>query len=85
MVRYAFVRSRVAGYVSNNGARPIKWLIQKDLETALGRLILEGEIEDGDIVTVNSERKAAGLKFSVQPHSEQKNSIADIREKAAAV
>jgi ATP-dependent Clp protease ATP-binding subunit ClpB len=72
------------GYDPNYGARPLKRLIQKELETALGRLILKGEVKDGDTVTVDAEAKAAGLKFSVQCHREQKNSIADAGEKASA-
>jgi len=68
----------------NYGARPLKRLIQKELETALGRLILKGEVKDGDTVTIDIEPKAAGLKFSVQAPSEQKNSTADFNAKASA-
>jgi ATP-dependent Clp protease ATP-binding subunit ClpB len=74
----------VTGYDPNYGARPLKRLIQKELETALGRLILKGEVKDGAIVTVDKEPKAAGLKFTVQLHSEQKKSTADVSEKASA-
>jgi ATP-dependent Clp protease ATP-binding subunit ClpB len=74
----------VTGYDPNYGARPLKRLIQKELETALGRLILKGEVQDGDIVAVDKEPKAAALKFSVQPGSEEKNLAADVSEKASA-
>jgi ATP-dependent Clp protease ATP-binding subunit ClpB len=74
----------VSGYDPNFGARPLKRLIQKELETALGRLILKGEVKDGDVVTVDKEPKTAGLKFSVQPHSEQKSSAADVTQEASA-
>jgi len=40
----------VTGYDPNYGARPLKRLIQKEIETALGRLILKGEMKDGDTV-----------------------------------
>ena len=58
------------GYDPNYGARPLKRLIQKEIETALGRLILKGEVKDGDTVTVDKEAKAAALKFGVQLVSE---------------
>jgi ATP-dependent Clp protease ATP-binding subunit ClpB len=75
----------VAGYDPNYGARPLKRLIQKEIETALGRLILKGEVKDGDIVTVDKEPKGAALKFTVQFHAEeQKTSTADVTEKASA-
>jgi ATP-dependent Clp protease ATP-binding subunit ClpB len=70
----------VTGYDPNYGARPLKRLIQKELETALGRLILKGEVKDGDIVTVDKEPEAAGLKFGVQLHGEQTKSAADVRQ-----
>ncbi|MGZ8486393.1 MAG: ATP-dependent chaperone ClpB, partial [Candidatus Binatia bacterium] len=66
------------GYDPNYGARPLKRLIQKEIETALGRLILKGEVKDGDTVTVDKEPKGAGLKFIVPPRSEQNNSTADV-------
>ncbi len=75
----------VTGYDPNYGARPLKRLIQKEIETALGRLILKGEVKDGDIVTVDKEPKGAALKFTVQFHAEeQKTSTADVSEKASA-
>ncbi len=72
------------GYDPNYGARPLKRLIQKEIETALGRLILKGEVKDGDTVTVDTEAKAAGLKFSVQLVSEpQKRGAAESDAKSA--
>ena len=41
------------GYDPVYGARPLKRAIQKELETALARAILSGEIHDGQEVTVN--------------------------------
>jgi ATP-dependent Clp protease ATP-binding subunit ClpB len=75
----------VTGYDPNYGARPLKRLIQKELETALGRLILKGEFKDGDTVTVDKEPKGEGLKFNVQRRGEgQKISGTDVNEKASA-
>jgi ATP-dependent Clp protease ATP-binding subunit ClpB len=75
----------VAGYDPNYGARPLKRLIQKEIETALGRLILKGEVKDGDLVTVDKEPKDAALKFTVQSRAgEQKTAAADVNEKASA-
>ena len=73
------------GYDPNYGARPLKRLIQKEIETALGRLILKGEVKDGETVTVDAEAKAAGLKFSVQAHDEaQAGAAAQSAAKTAA-
>jgi len=64
------------GYDPNYGARPLKRLIQKEIETALGRLILKGEVKDGDAVTVDKEPRAAALKFGVEAHSEAQSGAA---------
>ena len=41
------------GYDPTYGARPLKRAIQKEVETALARLILKGEVRDGQTVTVD--------------------------------
>jgi ATP-dependent Clp protease ATP-binding subunit ClpB len=53
------------GYDPSYGARPLKRLIQRELETALGRKLLSGEIRDNSCVKV--EVGAQGLEFSSQP------------------
>jgi ATP-dependent Clp protease ATP-binding subunit ClpB len=53
------------GYDPNYGARPLKRTIQKELETPLGRKILGGEINDGDIVKVGFDDIRGELTFSV--------------------
>ena len=53
------------GYDPSYGARPLKRLIQRELETALGRKLLSGEIRDNTRVTVDAD--ARGLEFSSQP------------------
>ncbi len=43
------------GYDPVYGARPLKRLIQHDIETPLSRLIVKGDVKDGDTVNVNFE------------------------------
>ena len=50
------------GYEPSYGARPLKRAIQKELETPLGRLILSGEIKDGERVQVDYS-EGRGLTF----------------------
>jgi len=50
------------GYDPSFGARPLKRLIQRELETALGRRLLAGEIRDGSRVKVDAG--ARGLEFT---------------------
>jgi ATP-dependent Clp protease ATP-binding subunit ClpB len=45
------------GYDSAFGARPLKRLIQRELENSLAEKILRGEIKDGDSVGVTSENE----------------------------
>jgi ATP-dependent Clp protease ATP-binding subunit ClpB len=46
------------------GARPLKRVIQKEVETVLGRKILEGTIRDGQKVRVDFDAKKGELTFS---------------------
>ena len=52
------------GYDPVYGARPLKRLIQHDIETPLSRLIVKGEIQDGDVVYV--ELRDGTLRFSAE-------------------
>ncbi len=54
-----------AGYDPVYGARPLKRLLQRELETALGRRIVAGEIADGSRVRVDFGE--AGLSFTTEP------------------
>lgn len=73
------------GYDPNYGARPLKRLIQKEIETALGRLIVKGEVTDGDTVTVDKEPRVAALKFAVQVAGEpQQDGAAGSETKVSA-
>jgi ATP-dependent Clp protease ATP-binding subunit ClpB len=53
-----------AGYNPNYGARPLKRAIQKEVETQLGRLILKGEVRDGQSVVVDYDSLQGALQFS---------------------
>jgi ATP-dependent Clp protease ATP-binding subunit ClpB len=57
------------GYDPNYGARPLKRAIQKKIETPLGRLILKGEIRDGQTVMVDADPSGGELAFSTQPET----------------
>jgi ATP-dependent Clp protease ATP-binding subunit ClpB len=52
------------GYDPSYGARPLKRAIQKEIENPLGRLLLEGTIRDGQMVTVGYDSKRGQLTFT---------------------
>ncbi len=54
------------GYDPHYGARPLKRAIQKKIETPLGRLLLKGEIRDGQAVTVDADHEVGDLTFRPQ-------------------
>ncbi len=43
-----------AGYDPNFGARPLKRTIQREVETPLARLLLKGEVKDGQVLTIDA-------------------------------
>jgi ATP-dependent Clp protease ATP-binding subunit ClpB len=51
------------GYDAAYGARPLKRTIQKEVETVLGRMLLEGKVRDGQTVKVDYE-DGKGLTFA---------------------
>jgi ATP-dependent Clp protease ATP-binding subunit ClpB len=55
------------GYDPSYGARPLKRVIQKELETPLGRSLLKGDIKDGQTVVVDYDRVKSELTFSARP------------------
>jgi ATP-dependent Clp protease ATP-binding subunit ClpB len=57
-----------AGYDPVYGARPLKRLLQRDLETTLGRKLLEGTIQENSRVTVDFGD--GQLRFESQPLAE---------------
>ena len=54
------------GYDSSYGARPLKRAIQKHLETRLGRLLLQGQIRDGQTVRIDHDQASDQLTFMPQ-------------------
>jgi ATP-dependent Clp protease ATP-binding subunit ClpB len=55
-----------AGYDPNYGARPLKRAIQKEVETPLARLLLRGEIRDGQTVLAGVDPSRGELTFAAQ-------------------
>jgi ATP-dependent Clp protease ATP-binding subunit ClpB len=53
------------GYDPSYGARPLRRMIQHELETALARKLIAGEVRDGQKVVVDASAK--GLEFKPQP------------------
>jgi ATP-dependent Clp protease ATP-binding subunit ClpB len=49
------------GYDPNFGARPLKRVIQNQIETPLAKEIIGGSFKEGDVVSVDSDGR--GLKF----------------------
>jgi ATP-dependent Clp protease ATP-binding subunit ClpB len=54
------------GYDPNYGARPLKRAIQKKIETPLGKLLLKGEVRDGQRVVLDADGESGELKFRVE-------------------
>jgi ATP-dependent Clp protease ATP-binding subunit ClpB len=54
------------GYDPAYGARPLKRTIQKEIETPLGRRILQGEVRDGQTVVVDYDSRREELTFQAR-------------------
>ncbi len=54
------------GHEPAYGARPLKRTIQREIETPLARLLLEGKVRDGQHVRVGFDSKKAALTFDPQ-------------------
>jgi ATP-dependent Clp protease ATP-binding subunit ClpB len=54
------------GYDPAYGARPLKRAIQKEVETPMARLILQGEVRDGLKVVVDYDPSHKALQFHYQ-------------------
>jgi ATP-dependent Clp protease ATP-binding subunit ClpB len=52
------------GYNPTYGARPLKRAIQKEVETQLARMILKGEVRDGQSVVVDYDAHQGALQFA---------------------
>jgi ATP-dependent Clp protease ATP-binding subunit ClpB len=58
------------GYEPAYGARPLKRTIQKEVETVLGRMLLQGKVRDGQTVLVDYNQERGELTFEAQPAAE---------------
>ncbi|MFN4259974.1 MAG: ATP-dependent chaperone ClpB [Gemmataceae bacterium] len=56
------------GFDPAYGARPLKRVLQRELETELGRRLLKGDIRDGQTVVVDYDESSRGLTFTAQTH-----------------
>jgi ATP-dependent Clp protease ATP-binding subunit ClpB len=65
------------GYDPNYGARPLKRAIQKELETPLGRLLLKGEVKDGQKVVAKRDETRGTLAFEVTDGAGTQGNMAD--------
>jgi ATP-dependent Clp protease ATP-binding subunit ClpB len=54
-----------AGYEPAYGARPLKRALQREIETPLGRMLLKGEVRDGQTVVVDYQG-GEGLTFTTR-------------------
>jgi ATP-dependent Clp protease ATP-binding subunit ClpB len=54
------------GYDSAYGARPLKRSIQKNIETPIGRLLLQGVIREGQTIRIGYEKAADKMTFTPQ-------------------
>jgi ATP-dependent Clp protease ATP-binding subunit ClpB len=52
------------GYDPAYGARPLKRALQREVETALGRQLLEGKVRDGQHVLVDFDERSSALTFT---------------------
>jgi len=74
----------LSGYDANYGARPLKRAIQKEIETPLGRLLLKGDVKDGQTVIVDYDLATSGLKFNVKAGKAAEKAESKSRESASA-
>jgi ATP-dependent Clp protease ATP-binding subunit ClpB len=58
------------GYDPTYGARPLKRAIQREIETPLAKLILSGEISNGQSIHIEKARSGDRLEFQVNKQGE---------------
>jgi ATP-dependent Clp protease ATP-binding subunit ClpB len=54
------------GYDPNYGARPLKRAIQREIETPLAKLILNGDVKEGQTVSIDIDPNGLGLTFHAE-------------------
>jgi ATP-dependent Clp protease ATP-binding subunit ClpB len=60
------------GYDPSYGARPLKRAIQKEIETPLARMLLEGRVRDGQTVSIDKDLDSDSLTFEPASLGERK-------------
>jgi ATP-dependent Clp protease ATP-binding subunit ClpB len=63
-----------AGYDPHFGARPLKRLLQREIQDPLAMLLLSGDVRDGDTVVVDAGPE--GLTLRVQAREDAEESVA---------
>merc|ERR1719231_493333 len=54
------------GYSPEYGARPLKRVVQKELETPIARGLIAGDVVEGDTVHVTADMDEISLKITVK-------------------
>ena len=61
-----------AGYEPAYGARPLKRVIQREVETELGRALLSGKARDGQKVLIDYDSGTEALRITPQEESRRR-------------
>ena len=69
------------GWDPQFGARPLKRAIQKQLEDALARRVLEGAFSPGEVVYVDYDPEAAQLTFTSRPERGARSRVDPSRQR----
>jgi ATP-dependent Clp protease ATP-binding subunit ClpB len=64
------------GYDPHYGARPLKRAIQKEIETTMGKLLLQGRVRDGQTVVIDYDGEKGELTFT--PQTEEADAAAAV-------
>ena len=54
------------GYNPEYGARPLKRVVQRELETPIARKLVKGEVVEGDVLVVDADLEARRLSITVK-------------------
>jgi ATP-dependent Clp protease ATP-binding subunit ClpB len=54
------------GYDPQYGARPLKRAIQREIENPLAKLIVGGEIRDGQTIRIDADPRTSSLSFAME-------------------
>jgi ATP-dependent Clp protease ATP-binding subunit ClpB len=68
------------GYDPSYGARPLKRALQKEVETALARRLLSGQVRDGQTVVVDYDPRKQELTFTPKAGAAREEAVAAGRE-----